>query len=457
MVGPHYVEPETDTPDQWQQALAEDMAAGQQELVRWWEQLNDPQLTALITRAKEGNPGLKETIARIREARAVRAIAAGERVPDVNAGGRVARSRLPETFIPPTTDLNRYNSFYEIGASATWELDFWGRIRRAVESADASLQGSIESYRDALVLLYAEVALTYTEVRALQARITYTEGNIITQEGALQLVVDRNKAGIASDLEVRQAELNLYRTKATLPTVQAALTASINRLGVLLGESPQALHTSLATPQPIPAVPQQILVGVPGELIRRRPDIRAAERSLAAETARIGVATAELYPRFGISGDFSMLATDAGDITDWGNRRFNIGGFFSWNIFDGGRVRGQIGVQDARTEQALYRYEQTVLRALEEVETNLANFARERERRVALEQSATAAEKSVELVLILYRTGLTDFQNVLDMQRSLFEQQDLLAASDGEVIKDLIRIYTSLGGGWDPDDLPAIN
>ena len=301
------------------------------------------------------------------------------------------------------------------------------------------------------------MALTYADVRALQARIDYTQGNIGTQEGSLQLVLDRNKAGIASDLEVRQAELNLYRTKAVLPLLQARLTASINQLGVLLGEGPQALHADLSNAKPIPAVPQQILVGVPGELIRRRPDIRAAERSLASETAQIGVATAELYPRFSIAGDFTMLATDFDDITDWDSRRFNVGGFFSWNIFDGGRVRGQIDVQDARTEQALYRYEQTVLRALEEVETNLARFVRERERQVALAQSATAAEKSVELVLILYRTGLTDFQNVLDMQRSLFEQQDRLATSDGEVIKNLIRIYTSLGGGWDPDELPALN
>lgn len=457
MVGPDYEAPETETPDEWQQALAEDMTTGQQELVRWWEQLNDPQLTAFINRAKEDNPGLKEAVARIREARAIRAIAAGERVPDVDAGGGVSRSRISESFIPPTTDFNRYNTFYEIGASASWEVDFWGRIRRSIEAADANLQGSVESYRDALVLLYAEVALTYADVRALQARIDYTQGNIGTQEGSLQLVLDRNKAGIASDLEVRQAELNLYRTKAVLPLLQARLTASINQLGVLLGEGPQALHADLSNAKPIPAVPQQILVGVPGELIRRRPDIRAAERSLASETAQIGVATAELYPRFSIAGDFTMLATDFDDITDWDSRRFNVGGFFSWNIFDGGRVRGQIDVQDARTEQALYRYEQTVLRALEEVETNLARFVRERERQVALAQSATAAEKSVELVLILYRTGLTDFQNVLDMQRSLFEQQDRLATSDGEVIKNLIRIYTSLGGGWDPDELPALN
>ncbi len=240
-----------------------------------------------------------------------------------------------------------------------------------------------------------------------------------------------------------------------LPVLKAALTASVNRLGVLLGESPGALHAELQQPQPIPAVPEQVLIGVPGDLIRRRPDIRAAERTLAAQTARIGVATGELYPRFAILGDFGTLTTDSSNLFDSGSGRFSVGPFFSWNLFDGGRVRGQIEIEDARTEQALHRYEQTVLSALEEVESAMSDFVNERERKEALSRSAMAAEKSVELVLILYRTGLTDFQNVLDMQRSLFEQQDQLADSDGRIVKDLIRIYAALGGGWDPDDLPS--
>ncbi len=455
-VGPDYVPPETEVPDQWQQDLAADMAAGQPELTHWWEELNDPKLIDLIGRAKEGNPGLKEAVARLREARGQRAISAGQRVPDINLDGRATRSRTSEAFIPPTIELDRYNTFYEIGPSVSWEVDFWGRVRRSIESADATLQGSLEAYRDSLVLLYAEIALTYVDTRALQARIRYTESNIGTQRASLKLVVDRNNAGLSSDLEVRQAEFNLYRTEAFLPALQAGLTASMNRLGVLLGESPGALHAELQQAQPIPTVPEEVMVGVPGDLIRRRPDIRTAERALAAQTARIGVATAELYPRFDIIGDFTMLSTEASGLTDSGNRRFSIGPFFSWHLFDGGRVRGQIEVEDARTEQALHRYEQTVLNALEEVEGAMSDFVRERERQESLSRSAVAADKSVELVLILYRTGLTDFQNVLDMQRSLFEQQDRLAESDGKVVKNLIRIYAALGGGWDPDDLPPI-
>ena len=456
-VGPDYEPPETEMPDQWQQALADEMSSGQTALVRWWEELDDAKLSELIARARDGNLQLQEAVARIREARGLRAVAGAERIPDVNLDGSVTRNRTSEAIIPPTIDLNTYNIFYEIGPSVSWELDFWGRIRRSIESADASLQGSLEVYRDALVLLYAEIAITYTDTRALQARILYTTGNIQTQHAALALVTDRNRAGLASDLEVRQAELNLSRTEAFLPVLKAALIASLNRLGVLLGESPGTLHVELQQIQPIPAVPEQVLIGVPGDLIRRRPDIRAAERTLAAQTARIGVATGELYPRFAILGDFSTLATDSGDLFESGSRQFSIGPFFSWNLFDGGRMRGQIEVEDARTEQALHRYEQTVLSALEEVENAMSDFVNERERKAALSRSAIAAEKSVELVLILYRTGLTDFQNVLDMQRSLFEQQDRLADSDGKIVKDLIRIYAALGGGWDPDDLPSID
>ena len=456
-VGPDYEPPETEVPDQWQQVLADEMSSGQTALVNWWEELDDAKLSELIARARDGNLQLQEAVARIREARGLRAVASAERIPDVSLDGGVSRNRTSEAIVPPTIDFSTYNTFYEIGPSVSWELDFWGRIRRSIESSDATLQGSLEMYRDALVLLYAELAITYTDTRALQARIHYTAGNIETQRAALALVMERNRAGLASDLEVRQAELNLSRTESFLPVLKAALTASLNRLGVLLGESPGALHAELRQSQAIPAIPEQVLIGVPGDLIRRRPDIRAAERMLAAQTARIGVATGELYPRFAILGDFSTLATDSSDLFDSGSRSFSIGPFFSWNLFDGGRVRSQIEIEDARTEQALHRYEQTVLSALEEVENAMSDFVNERDRKEALSRSAIAAEKSVDLVLILYRTGLTDFQNVLDMQRSLFEQQDQLADSDGRIVKDLIRIYAALGGGWDPDDLPPID
>ncbi len=454
-VGPDYQPPETVAPDQWHVAISSEMKADEPDIMRWWESLGDPQLGDFMERARRGNPGLQAAIARIREARAIRAIAAGERVPDVNADGGANRSRTSEDFFPPTGD--RTDNVYNYGVTATWEADVWGRVRRLVDSADANLEASLESYRDVLVLLYAQVALAYTDVRTSQERISYIKGNISTQRDALGLVQDRNKAGLASDLGVRQAELNLYRTEAFLPSLQARLTAGINQLGVLLGEPPNALHSELAERKSVPKASGDIMVGVPGDLVRRRPDIRAAERALAAQTARIGVATAELYPRFNIGGNFSIVTSSFGDAGDWDNRNWTFGGVFTWNLFDGGRVRGFIEVEDARAEQALHGYERTVLDALEEVETSMSDYAREQQRREALARSVFAAEESVRLVLILYRTGLTDFQNVLDMQRSLFEQQDQYAESDGAVTRNLIRIYTALGGGWDPADLPQID
>jgi NodT family efflux transporter outer membrane factor (OMF) lipoprotein len=453
-VGPDYETPETKVPDKWQQAIVEEMKSGEPDIMRWWESFGDPQLTGYMERAREGNPGLQEAVARLREARAIRAIAAGERMPDINGLGAAERTRTSEDFFPPTGD--RTDNIYDYGVNARWEADVWGRVRRLVESADANLQASLESYRDVLVLLYAQVALAYTDVRTSQERINYIRGNIKTQRDALGLVQDRNKAGLASDLEVRQAELNLYRTEAFLPTLQARLTAAINQLGVLLGEPPSALHGELAERKQVPKARGDFNVGAPGDLVRRRPDIRAAERALAAQTARIGVATAELYPRFNINGNFSILTSNFDDGADWDNRNWAFGGFFTWNLFDGGRIRGLIEVEDARTEQALERYEQTVLEALEDVETSISDYAREQQRRDSLSKSVFAAEESVRLVLILYRTGLTDFQNVLDMQRSLFEQQDQYADSDGIVTVNLIRIYTALGGGWDPADLPEM-
>lgn len=453
-VGPDYAAPTPVVPDQWQQTVLDEMSSDEPDIIRWWELLEDPQLTTYIERARQGNPGLMEAVARIREARAARAIAAGERVPDINGSGGAIRERTSETFFPPVVDGNRTSNLYDYGASASWEADVWGRVRRLVESADANLEASVESYRDVLVLLNAQVALAYTDVRTSQDRINFTRGNIKSQRDALKLVEDRNKAGLASDLEVRQAELNLYRTEAFLPVLQANLTAAMNQLGVLLGEPPGALHAELAASKSIPKAEGELLLGIPGDLIRRRPDIRAAERTLAAQTARVGVATADLYPQFNILGRFSIVTTNFDDLGDWDNRGWSVGGIFSWNLFDGGRVRGQIDVEDARTEQALRRYEQTVLDALEEVETSMSDYAREQERRASLAKSVFAGQESVRLVLILYRTGLTDFQNVLDMQRSLFEQQDEFADSEGQVTGNLIRIYTALGGGWDPDELP---
>jgi NodT family efflux transporter outer membrane factor (OMF) lipoprotein len=449
-LGPDYSPPKLEMQDAWHQAVTAGFADGEANLQTWWTVFEDPVLNGLIERAGRGNLGLKEAVARIKEARAQRGIAAGERFPDIDSTGAGMRKRSPHTFLSPTTQRSRTDDFFKFGGEGSWEIDFWGRIDRSIESADASLAASVEDYRDVLVVLYAEVSTNYVEVRALQDRIKYVRSNIETQRKTLQLTKDRFDAEVVSELDVQQAELNLARTESSLSPLQMLLIQTINRLGVLLGEHPGALHDELVQQGSIPKPPEQTAVGLPVELLRQRPDIRQAERELAAQTALIGVAKADLYPSFSLFGTFEVAANDFSDAVSYSKSRMHsFGPSFRWNIFDGGRVRNQIRVEDARTEQALARYEQTVLNALEDVENAMVSYVREKERMGILERSVNAAQKSVELVRVLYVNDLTDFQNLLDMERTLFVQQDQFADSEGMVSKNLIRIYKALGGGWD--------
>jgi outer membrane protein, multidrug efflux system len=450
-VGPNYEAPKTEMPDLWQQKLTEGLAEGKADLRTWWDVLNDPVLDGLIDRATVGNLDLKQAVARIQEARAQLGIAGGQQFPSVDAIGTIENSRISKgvarSTVPPQ---NRIDTFYSVGLDATWELDFWGRIRRNVESADASLGGSIWDYRDTLVLLYADVATNYVEIRTLQARIQSALNNVKTQQGALRLTIDRNRAGLAPDLDVRQAQLNLATTEAVVPQLRNALAQSVHRLAVLLGQFPSAVDAKLAAPAPIPGPPKQVTVGLPAELLRQRPDIRFAERQLAAQTAQIGVATADLYPRFTLSGTFAFEAFSSSNVFKWDSRSYSFGPAFNWNIFDAGRIRSNINLQDAMTQRLLATYEQTVLTGVEDVEDAIAAYTEEKIRQEALRRSVVAAQASNRLVETLYRTGLTDFQNVLDTQRSLFTQEDALAQSTGLVTENLIRLYKALGGGWAP-------
>lgn len=454
-VGPTYVQPDPRIPDAWHQGLVRGLVDGSGSLRAWWTSLDDRMLDSLIQRAFEGSYDLQIAVARVTEARARRGIARGEWFPSIDGKGSYQRARESEELAPIIQPgLDRTDNFLDLGLDSSWELDFFGRIRRSVEAAEAGLEASVENYRDALVVLFAEVARNYVDVRTFQARIEYTKENIRRQQTTLRLTQDRNRAGLAPDLDVRQAELNLATTEAFLPRLLQALAESVHRLGVLIGERPSALYGELEQRRPIPRAPDAVLVGVPADLMRQRPDIRSAERQLAAQTARIGVATADLYPRFALLGTFAFAATDVKDLFTGDAGRFNFGPAFRWNIFDGGRIRSNIRVQDALTEQALGFYEQTVLSALEDVENSMVAFVQEQDRRDALKRSVVAARQAVDLVLNLYRIGLTNFQNVQDTERRLFQQQDELAASDGLVTRNLIRIYKALGGGWEIDADP---
>jgi NodT family efflux transporter outer membrane factor (OMF) lipoprotein len=457
-VGPDYVAPEPELPDVWHMQLSRGLEGGEGDLRTWWETLDDPVLDVLIERASAGSLDLRVAYARVMEARAQRGVAGGQWFPTLDGRGNYTEGRTTEDAAqardPLSPSPSRGFDRATLGVDASWELDVFGRIRRSTESADASLLATVEDYRDVLVLLYADVATTYVEVRSLQQRLRYAVSNAESQRGTLQLTRDRNEAGLAGDLDVRQAELNLARTEASIPFLESQLGQTIHALSVLLGEKPAALYEMVGAEAPIPPVPKDVAVGIPANVMRQRPDVRSAERQLAAQTAQIGVATADLYPRFSLVGTFAFDAIDAAELFSSGSTRGGFGPTVQWNIFDGGRIRNNIRAEDARTEQALARYEQTVLAALQDVEDALVGYTRELERRDKLAESAVAAEESVKLVMTLYRTGLTNFQNVLDMERSLFDQQDLLAESEGLVVQNLVRLYRALGGGWDSTAQP---
>jgi NodT family efflux transporter outer membrane factor (OMF) lipoprotein len=453
-VGPDYEQPEPELPDAWHTTAVAGLEQGTADLQVWWRLLDDPMLDALIERAAADNLGLREALWRVEEARALRGVAAGPRSPQVEASGESSRSQASDNgalgeLAPPdgfdAADLHDY------GVSAFWEIDVFGRIRRQVEAADATTEATVEAYRDVLVSLYAEVALAYIDVRTQQQRLQLARANVTGQEDTLKLTRDRFDAGLVSALDVAQAESNLANTRSLIPTIQLNLERSLNRLAVLLGEPPGSVHEELGEPAPIPHEPERVALALPAELLRQRPDIRQAERLLAAQTARIGVATADLYPTFSLAGFLGLQATDIGDLTDGDSVTWGFSLPIRWSIFSGGRIRSQIRVEEARTEQALANYEGAVLRALEEAENTMVAYGSELERRQRLTEAVDATQRSLDLVLTQYLAGLADFQNVLDTQRSLLQREDELAVAEGGVVSNLVRLYRAFGGGWNPD------
>jgi len=453
-VGPDYVEPETTAPDAWHTAAVEGLEDGDATLQTWWTVFDDEKLTELVLRSAEGNLDLRSALWRVEEARALRGIFSSQWKPQVGFEADANRTQPSDNGIfsdfAPEEGLEANNQF-TVGFGASWELDVFGRIRRQVEAADATTQASVEAYRDVLVSLYAETALAYVNVRASQERLRISHTNVETQENTLQLTKDRFDSGLVSALDVAQAESNLANTYSLIPVIERDINEGLNRLAVLLGENPGAMHAELDDEVPIPHEPDAVTMGLPTELLRQRPDVRRAERLLASQTAQIGVATADLYPTFSLAGLLGLEALNIGDLASGDSVTWNVGLPIQWNIFSGGRIRSQIRAEEARTNQLLADYEQTVLNALEESENAMVAYVKEVQRRERLKQAVNATQRSLDLVLTQYTAGLTDFQNVLDTQRTLLLREDELAVAEGFVIGNLVRLYRALGGGWDPD------
>jgi NodT family efflux transporter outer membrane factor (OMF) lipoprotein len=335
-----------------------------------------------------------------------------------------------------------------VGFDAGWEIDIFGGLRRGIEAAEGDLAAAEAGLADVMVTLAAEIGRNYTEARTLQRRLQVARTNRRIQEETYALTRSRHEVGMGDALAVQQALANLEATRSQIPLLEDGLAASFNRLAVLTGEPPGALDELLAEARPLPVVPPAVTVDIPAETLRRRPDVRQAERQLAAQTARIGVAEADLYPRLRLAGSLGLSAANTNDLADWASRSWSLGPSLSWRIFDAGAVRRNIEIQTAVQAQSLADYEATVLGALEEVENALSAYVQEQVRCAHLAEAAAAATEAEILVRRQYEAGLMDFSNVLDAQRTLLNYQDQLAAGRGVVAKNLIALYKALGGGW---------
>jgi NodT family efflux transporter outer membrane factor (OMF) lipoprotein len=436
------------------------------DLARWWTTFDDPALDALVERAVAANLDLRLATARLREARALRGVTGADLFPDVNVAGSYTRSRSSENafdfegagggggqspgfgnFALPGEERD----LYQAGFDANWEVDVFGGVRRSIEAADADIAAANEGRRDALVTLLAEVARNYVEVRGFQRRLGIARANLKTQQDTLELTNARFKAQLISELDVTRADAQVATTASQIPSLEAQRNQAAHRLAVLLGQEPGALLDELFAPTSpaIPSGPPEVPPGLPSDLLRRRPDIRRAERELAAATARVGVATADLFPRFSLTGSLGLQSEEFDDLASMDSRFFSIGPSASWPVFDAGRIRSNIEVQNARQEQALVRYEQSVLTALEDVENALVGYGKERQRRASLQRAVDANRRSVEMATQLYDRGLTDFLDVLDAQRALFLSEDALVQSDRTISTNLVALYKALGGGWE--------
>ena len=455
-VGPDYRPPQTSAPAHWTEPLGNGETNAPALLGTWWTNFHDPELNSLVERAVRSNLDLKMAQARVRAARAERQIVSADLWPSANASGSYQRQQqsrnqpvLGSLPIPPNVPFE--NNVYQAGFDASWEIDVFGAKRRAVESASAQMAATEYESKDVLLTLLGDVARNYVDVRGYQRRLVITKENIEAQEQSLAIARDRFAHGVTSDLDVEQAATVLTTTRAEVPALEAALETSIHRLGVLLGLQPGALIVELSGEQPIPAAPPSVPVGLPSDLLLRRPDVRQAERQLAAATANIGVAKADLFPKFSLTGAGGYESVSAGDWFAGGSRFWSVGPTMTWRVFDAGKIRANIRVQNARQEQALAAYEQTTLTAFEDVENSLVAYAKEQTRRESLADSVVTSQKSLDLARRLYTSGLTDFVNVLDAERALYQAQDALAQSDRNISTDVVALYKSLGGGWEAE------
>ena len=459
MVGPDYVLPTPPEPDKWLESEDPQLESKETDFSQWWTVFNDPVLNTLVETAYGQNLSLQIAGLRVLQARAQLGIAFGFQYPQQQYVGGDASLNQVSKNAPNATFSDRYYANYYTSFDAVWELDVWGKFRRAVQTGVADLEASIADYDDILVTLTADVARTYLQVRTNEERLQVARQNVAIQKRSLEIADVRFKAGAVTELDVTQARSLLRTTEALIPEFGANIRRAKNALATLLGKLPGEVDAMLGAPGLIPEVPAEVVVGIPAELLRRRPDIRSAERQMAAQSAQIGFAKADLFPHFSLFGSLGLQASShVGDSSN--NSNFSdlftkdsityfAGGGFQWDILNYGRITNKVRVEDSRFQGLVINYENTVLRAAQEVEDAMISFLRTQDSVEFLADAVKASKRSVELSMIQYREGLTDYQRVLDTQRFLSENQDQLVTTTGSVDLSLVAMYKALGGGWE--------
>jgi outer membrane protein, multidrug efflux system len=463
-VGPDFKRPEPAVPAQWSSTATTSTAVSTDTaLVTWWTSFQEPALTSLIERSTASNLDLRAAVLRITEARAERQVSAAGLFPTVSANASYTRQRLSDTTatgaiftgvgnvkIPGAAAIsfpNPYNQ-YQLGADASWEIDLFGRVRRSVEAADADLQAAQEDRRAVLVSLCADVARGYIELRGAQLRKDVTEQSLATQQELYELTRQRQAVGLTTQLDVANAGAQLDGTRAEVPQLDREVAQDINQLSLLMGREPDTLRTELQTAHPVPHVPPELPVGLPADLARRRPDIREAEARLHAATARIGVAVGDLFPRLTLTASGGTQSQGASDLLKWASRFGSIGPTFQLPVFDGSRW-ATVRLQNVRAQEAALDYARTVLTALHEVENALVTYQADQDRGVSLRAAVEQSRDALDLARARYASGVANFIDVLDAERTLQQSQLSLAATTTAVSTDLVAVYRALGGGWE--------
>jgi NodT family efflux transporter outer membrane factor (OMF) lipoprotein len=457
-VGPDYNPVRVKVPAEWPSVESADnpitRTADTEALAEWWTTLDDPVLNDLVKRALSNNKDLKIAITRIRQSRAALGVAGKNLDPSVTGSAlyRRTHSGVPTSENADPALFTTGSDFFDVGFDASWEIDLFGKKHRSIEAAAAELGASEELYRGVLVSLVSETASNYVMLRTFQKQMEIVLRNLKLQEEVLSVVEDQADAGLINDLRVRQSRYNIETTRSRLPGYRISIEETLNTLAILLGEMPGDLHKELSDPGPIPVPGVEIAVGIPADMLRRRPDIRNAERTLAAQTARVGVATADLYPVFNLSGTLGMTATSLSSFFSDDSPTLSITPFISVPVFNRDKIRDQIEIQNAIQERNLIEYETTVLDAIKEVRDAIIAYGEEQKRYLILEKGAAEARSALDIADERFRSGLADFLDVLDAERSLLSFEETQVSSRGNITQDLIKLYKVLGGGWNPEE-----